>query len=86
MPYKITKLANGKYQVKNRITGRILSKGTTLKKAKAQLRAIGYFRHGFGRRRSRRSRKRSRRTRRTRRFNFGLDAYDAQQEFEASFA
>jgi hypothetical protein len=37
MPYELKKLKNGKYQVKNMLTGKVHSKGTTLKKAKAQI-------------------------------------------------
>jgi hypothetical protein len=37
MPYELKRLKSGKYQVKNMLTGKIHSKGTTLKKAKAQL-------------------------------------------------
>lgn len=43
MPFLITKLSNGKYQVKNKETGKIHSKGTTLKKAKGQVKLIEYL-------------------------------------------
>ena len=42
MPYIIKKLASGKYQVKNKITGKIHAKGTTLTKAKAQIKLMGW--------------------------------------------
>ena len=37
MPYKIDKLPNGKYQVKNKETGDIKSKSTTRLRAKRQV-------------------------------------------------
>jgi hypothetical protein len=40
MPYEIIKKPSGKYQVINKITGEIHAKGTTLKKAKAQIRLL----------------------------------------------
>jgi len=45
MPYQIRKLPNGKYEVKLRDTGQILSKGTTLTKAKKQVRYLGMMEH-----------------------------------------
>jgi len=45
MPYEITKLADGKYQVKVKHSGQILAKGTTLTKAKSQIRYIGMMEH-----------------------------------------
>ena len=42
MPEIIVRLKNGKYQVRNKRTGRIHSRGTTLAKAKAQVRLIMY--------------------------------------------
>jgi len=41
MPYKITKLKNNKYQVKNIKTNKITSKGTTKNKAEKQIKLIG---------------------------------------------
>lgn len=40
MPYQIKKLSNGKYQVKNIDTGQIKAKGTTKKKAEAQVKYL----------------------------------------------
>nr|WPF46654.1 MAG: hypothetical protein [Lake Baikal virophage 8] len=40
MPYEIIKKPSGKFQVINRLTGEIHAKGTTLKKAKAQVRLL----------------------------------------------
>jgi hypothetical protein len=40
MPYHLTKHCNGSYSVKNVETGRVLSKHTTLEKAKAQIRLL----------------------------------------------
>jgi hypothetical protein len=45
MPYSIEKLSNGKYEVKVTHTGQILSKGTTLSKAKKQIRYLGMREH-----------------------------------------
>ena len=42
MPEIIVRLKNGKYQVRNRQTGRIHAKSTTLAKARAQVRLIMY--------------------------------------------
>jgi hypothetical protein len=41
MPYEIVKKPSGKFQVINKNTGEIHAKGTTLKKAKAQVRLLG---------------------------------------------
>ena len=46
MPYKITKLKNGKYQVKNIAKNKIISKGTTLVNAKRQIRLLNYIEYG----------------------------------------
>lgn len=40
MPYKITKLKNNLYQVKNTKTGDILAKGTTKNKAEKQIKLL----------------------------------------------
>jgi len=40
MPYKLVKNDNGSYAVVNIKTGYVHSKGTTLKKAKSQLRLL----------------------------------------------
>jgi hypothetical protein len=40
MPYKIVRHSNGTYSLVNSVTGRVLSKGTTLDKVHAQMRAI----------------------------------------------
>ena len=40
MPYKITKLKTGIYQVKNIDKNKIVAKGTTKKKAEAQVRFL----------------------------------------------
>ena len=40
MPYKITKLKTGKFQVKNSKTGKIHSKGTTKIRAEKQVRLL----------------------------------------------
>ena len=40
MPFKITKLSNGKYQVKNKETGKIHAKGTTKAKAQKQIKLM----------------------------------------------
>jgi hypothetical protein len=40
MPYKITKLKNNKYQVKNTKTNKITSKSTTKTKAEKQVRLL----------------------------------------------
>jgi hypothetical protein len=40
MPYKIIKLPNGKFAVINRISGHLFSKGSTKKKAEAQMRLL----------------------------------------------
>jgi hypothetical protein len=41
MPYKIRKLKSNKYKVVNSMTGKIYSRSTTLKRAKAQIRLLG---------------------------------------------
>ena len=43
MPYKIKKLKNGLYQVKNVDKDKIKAKGTTLRKAKAMIRILEYI-------------------------------------------
>jgi len=43
MPLTITQLKNGKYQVKNKETGKIHSKGTTKIKAEKQVRLINWI-------------------------------------------
>jgi len=45
MPYIISKLKSGLYEVKLADTGRILSKGTTLSKAKKQIKLIAMLEH-----------------------------------------
>ncbi len=40
MPYKITKLKNGKYQVKNITNNKIVAKGTTKSKAEKQVKLL----------------------------------------------
>jgi len=40
MPYKITKLKNNKYQVKNTENNKIASKGTTKTKAEKQVKLL----------------------------------------------
>jgi len=40
MPYEVKKLSNGKYQVKNKKTGKIIAKGTTKTKADKQVRLM----------------------------------------------
>jgi hypothetical protein len=42
MPYIIEKLSNGKYRVLNALTGKVFSKGTTLIRAKSQLRYLHF--------------------------------------------
>jgi len=48
MPYEIVKKRSGKYQVINRLTGEIHAKGTTLNKAKAQVRLLESKMRGAG--------------------------------------
>jgi hypothetical protein len=43
MPYKITKLVNNKFQVKNVKTGDILAKGTTKIKAEKQIKLLNFL-------------------------------------------
>ena len=43
MPNQISCLSNGKYQVKNRITGKIHTKGTTKDNAEKQLKLMEYL-------------------------------------------
>ena len=43
MPYKVTKLSNGKYQVKNIDKNKIVAKGTTKAKAEKQIKLLQYF-------------------------------------------
>jgi len=43
MPYQITKIGNNKYQVKNKITGKIHAKGTTKKKAESQVKLMEWM-------------------------------------------
>jgi len=45
MPYKISKLKNGKYQVKNKESGKIHAKGTTKVKAEKQVRFLEMMEH-----------------------------------------
>ena len=45
MPYIIKKVKGGKFSLVNRITGKVHSKGTTLKKAEAQQRLLEAFDH-----------------------------------------
>ena len=40
MPYRITRHNDGLFSVKNIVTGRVLAKHTTLKKAEAQVRLL----------------------------------------------
>lgn len=43
MPYQINRLNNGKYQVKNRITGKIHAKATTKDKAEKQVKLMEWM-------------------------------------------
>lgn len=43
MPYKITKLKNNKFQVKNIKTGDILAKGTSKVKAEKQIKLLNFL-------------------------------------------
>ena len=43
MPYEIKHISSNKFQVINRITHKIHSKGTTLEKAEAQVRLMQYM-------------------------------------------
>jgi len=43
MPYEIKKLQNGKFQVINKITKKVHAKGTTLGKAKKQIKLMEYL-------------------------------------------
>ena len=43
MPLIITPLKSGKYQVKNKATGQIHSKATTLKKAEKQVKLLNWI-------------------------------------------
>jgi len=45
MPYLISKLKNGKYQVKNKDNGKIHAKGTTKVKAEKQVRFLEMMDH-----------------------------------------
>lgn len=46
MPYSIRKLPGKKlYRVRQMNTGKVLAKGTTLKKAQAQIRLLGMVNH-----------------------------------------
>jgi len=45
MPYKISKLKNGKYQVKNIDKNTIKAKGTTLDKALKMIKLLHYVDH-----------------------------------------
>lgn len=47
MPYKITQLSDGMYQVTNSKTGKIHSSHTTLQNAEAQVRLLNGIKHGF---------------------------------------
>ena len=44
MPFKLIKLRNGKYQVKNVATERVVSKSTTKEKATRQIKFLNYLR------------------------------------------
>ncbi len=43
MPYQIKKLSNGKFQVINKITGKVHAKSTTKTKAKKQIKLMEYL-------------------------------------------
>ena len=43
MPYEIKHISSNKFQVINRISGKLHSKGTTLEKAQAQVRLMEYM-------------------------------------------
>ena len=43
MPYKIVKLKSGKVKVVNKQTGQVKAKGTTLTKAKKQIKLLNYL-------------------------------------------
>jgi len=43
MPYEIKHVSRNKFQVINRISGKLHSKGTTLEKAEAQIRLMEYI-------------------------------------------
>ena len=43
MPYEIKHVSRNKFQVINRISGKLQSKGTTLEKAEAQVRLMQYM-------------------------------------------
>ena len=43
MPYEIKHISSNKFQVINRINGKIHSRGTTLEKAEAQIRLMEYM-------------------------------------------
>ena len=43
MPYEIKHISPNKFQVKNRITGQIHSRGTSLDKAEKQVRLMEYL-------------------------------------------
>ena len=43
MPYQINRLSNGKYQVKNKITGKIHARGTTKDKAEKQIKLMEWM-------------------------------------------
>ena len=43
MPYEIKHISSNKFQVINRINGKIRSRGTTLEKAQAQVRLMQYM-------------------------------------------
>jgi hypothetical protein len=45
MPYAIVARPDGTYRVLNKVTGRVLSKSTTLTKARAQIRAVHVNNH-----------------------------------------
>ena len=45
MPYKITKLSNGKYRVTNEITHVVHAKGTTKEKAEKLIKLLHYLDH-----------------------------------------
>jgi hypothetical protein len=47
MPYSIRKVKDDVYRVKNKETGRVISKGTTKTKAERQVRLLNALEHGY---------------------------------------
>ena len=47
MPYQIKPVSKTRYEVKNSMTGAMHSKGTTLPKAKAQVKLLNAIKAGF---------------------------------------